>query len=65
MRLVDAFFGDIKGYFVEVGANKPRARSQTWLQEQVGLVSSRSLTLRSNYAPNGRRGSLKSRLSLT
>src|SRR5262245_4905772 len=36
MRLVDAFFGDIKGYFVEAEANKPRARTQTWLQEQSG-----------------------------
>ena len=36
MRLVRAFFGDIKGYFVEVGANDPRERSQTWLLEQSG-----------------------------
>jgi hypothetical protein len=33
-RLVSAFFGNIKGYFVEVGANDPRERSQTWLLEQ-------------------------------
>lgn len=36
MRLVAAFFGDSKGYFVEVGANDPRARSQTWHLEQAG-----------------------------
>jgi FkbM family methyltransferase len=36
MRLVSAFFGGIKGYFVEVGANEPRERSQTWLLEQSG-----------------------------
>jgi FkbM family methyltransferase len=36
MRLVAAFFGDIKGYFVEVGANDPHARSQTWHLEQAG-----------------------------
>ena len=36
MRLVAAFFGDIKGYFVEVGANDPRERSQTWHLEQSG-----------------------------
>jgi FkbM family methyltransferase len=36
MRLVAAFFGDIKGYYVEVGANDPRARSQTWHLEQRG-----------------------------
>jgi FkbM family methyltransferase len=36
MRLVAAFFGNIKGYFVEVGANDPRERSQTWLLEQAG-----------------------------
>ena len=36
MRLVAAFFGNIKGYFVEVGANDPRERSQTWLLEQSG-----------------------------
>jgi FkbM family methyltransferase len=35
-RLVGAFFGDIKGYFVEVGANEPRTRSQTWHLEQSG-----------------------------
>ena len=46
--LVRAFFGDIKGYFVEVGANEPRKRSQTWLLEQSGwweFLSSRSRTL--------------------
>lgn len=31
-----AFFGNIKGYYVEVGANDPRARSQTWHLEQQG-----------------------------
>jgi FkbM family methyltransferase len=36
MRLVAAFFGNIKGYFVEVGANDPRERSQTWHLEQAG-----------------------------
>src|SRR5262245_23431242 len=36
MRLVGAFFGDINGYFVEVGANEPHARSQTWSLEQSG-----------------------------
>ena len=33
MRLVAAFFGGIKGYFVEVGANDPHAPvSQGWLR---------------------------------
>lgn len=36
MQLVAAFFGDTKGYFVEVGANEPRVRSQTWHLEQSG-----------------------------
>jgi len=36
VRLIAAFFGDIKGYFVEVGANDPRERSQTWSLEQSG-----------------------------
>jgi len=36
MRLVAAFFGNIKGYFVEVGANDPQERSQTWHLEQAG-----------------------------
>ncbi len=36
MRLVAAFFGNTKGYFVEVGANDPRERSQTWHLEQSG-----------------------------
>ena len=36
MRLVAAFFGAIEGYFVEVGANDPRAQSQTWHLEQAG-----------------------------
>jgi len=36
MRLVGAFLGDIKGYFVEVGAKEPRERSQTWFLEQAG-----------------------------
>lgn len=34
--MVAAFFGDRKGYFVEVGANEPRERSQTWHLEQAG-----------------------------
>ncbi len=36
MQMVAAFFGDRKGYFVEVGANEPRVRSQTWHLEQAG-----------------------------
>ena len=36
MQLVAAFFGDTKGFFVEVGANDPHARSQTWHLEQAG-----------------------------
>jgi FkbM family methyltransferase len=36
MQMVAAFFGDRKGYFVEVGANEPRVRSQTWHLEQSG-----------------------------
>ena len=36
MRLIAAFFGQHKGYFVEVGANEPRARSQTFHLEQAG-----------------------------
>ncbi|HKA77379.1 MAG TPA: FkbM family methyltransferase [Pseudolabrys sp.] len=36
MRLVAAFFGNIKGYFVEVGANDPCELSQTWHLEQSG-----------------------------
>ncbi len=36
MRLVAAFFGPRKGYFVEVGANEPRERSQTFHLEQAG-----------------------------
>jgi FkbM family methyltransferase len=36
MQLVAAFFGNVKGYFVEVGANEPRLRSQTWHLEQSG-----------------------------
>jgi FkbM family methyltransferase len=36
IRLVAAFFGSDKGYFVEVGANDPRERSQTWHLEQAG-----------------------------
>jgi FkbM family methyltransferase len=35
-RLVAAFFGNTKGYYVEVGANEPRERSQTWHLEQQG-----------------------------
>jgi FkbM family methyltransferase len=37
-RLTAAFFGNRKGYFVEVGANEPRARSQTWHLEQAGWI---------------------------
>jgi len=36
MLLVSAFFGPGKGYFVEVGANEPQLRSQTWHLEQAG-----------------------------
>jgi FkbM family methyltransferase len=36
MRLIAAFFGKRKGYFVEVGANEPRERSQTFHLEQDG-----------------------------
>jgi len=36
MRLVAAFFGDSKGFFVEVGANEPQDGSQTWRFEQLG-----------------------------
>lgn len=36
MQMVAAFFGAGKGYFVEVGANEPRVRSQTWHLEQAG-----------------------------
>jgi hypothetical protein len=36
MRLVAAFFGNMKGYFAEVGANDPREGSQTWHLEQAG-----------------------------
>ena len=35
-RLVAAFFGDVKGFFVEVGANDPQARSQTLHLERAG-----------------------------
>ncbi len=35
-RLVPEFFGGRKGFFVEVGANDPRERSQTWHLEQAG-----------------------------
>jgi len=35
-RLVAAFFGDAKGFFIEVGANEPHERSQTWHLEQAG-----------------------------
>lgn len=35
-QLVAAFFGGVPGYFVEVGANEPRLRSQTWHLEQAG-----------------------------
>src|SRR3954463_14231239 len=36
MRLGAAFFGNRRGYFVEVGANEPHERSQTWHLEQAG-----------------------------
>jgi FkbM family methyltransferase len=36
MRLVAEFFGAAKGFFVEVGANDPFARSQTWHLEKSG-----------------------------
>ncbi len=36
MRLIAAFFGNRKGYFVEVGANEPRERPQAWHLEQAG-----------------------------
>ncbi len=35
MRLIAAFFSSRKGYFVEVGANEPRARPQTFHLEQA------------------------------
>ena len=35
-RLIAAFFSDRRGYFVEVGANDPHARSQTFHLEQAG-----------------------------
>jgi FkbM family methyltransferase len=35
-RLIADFFGSRSGYFVEVGANEPRLRSQTWHLEQNG-----------------------------
>jgi hypothetical protein len=35
MRLVAAFFGNIKVYFVGVGANDPRERAPTWHLEQA------------------------------
>lgn len=35
-RMVAEFFGPIQGFFVEVGANEPRLRSQTWHLEQAG-----------------------------
>jgi FkbM family methyltransferase len=34
--LIAAFFGKRNGYFVVVGANEPRERSQTWHLEQAG-----------------------------
>jgi FkbM family methyltransferase len=36
MQMVADFFGATKGYFVEVGANEPQLRSQTWHLEQAG-----------------------------
>jgi FkbM family methyltransferase len=38
MRLVGEFFGGVKGFFVEVGANDPREGSQTWHLEQAGWI---------------------------
>jgi FkbM family methyltransferase len=35
-RLIAEFFGGKRGYFVEVGANEPRLRSQTYHLEQAG-----------------------------
>ncbi len=35
-RLIAEFFGERTGYFVEVGANEPRLRSQTFHLEQKG-----------------------------
>jgi len=35
-ELVAGFFGAQTGFFVEVGANEPRERSQTWHLEQAG-----------------------------
>lgn len=35
-KLVLEFFGKKPGFFVEVGANEPRAKSQTWDLEQSG-----------------------------
>jgi FkbM family methyltransferase len=35
-QLIAEFFGGKTGYFVEVGANDPHARSQTWHLEQAG-----------------------------
>jgi FkbM family methyltransferase len=34
--LVQEFFGDTKGFFVEVGANDPQQGSQSWHLEQAG-----------------------------
>jgi FkbM family methyltransferase len=36
VRLIAEFFGAARGFFVEVGANDPYARSQTWQLEQSG-----------------------------
>lgn len=36
--MVAAFFGGKRGYFVEVGANEPQERSQTWHLEQAGWM---------------------------
>lgn len=35
-QLIAAFFGEFKAFFVEVGANDPHERSQTWHLEQAG-----------------------------
>ena len=35
-RLKAAFFGETRGYFVDVGANEPQDGSQTWAFEQQG-----------------------------
>ena len=44
-ELVRAFFkGARSGFFVEVGANRPRQESQTWHLEQLGWSEKRLIT---------------------